>query len=89
MKRIKRFGVLNTAVTMAAIYAVLGLVVALLMLVAGSMIPGGRGMTFGVIGIIVLPIIYGVIGFIAIAICCAVYNFVAAKTGGIEVETEG
>ena len=91
MKRIKKFGVFQTAKVFAIIYFIIAAIFmipfGLLSTALGSeAIPG-----FPVAGglfLILIPFIYGFIAFIMIAIACLVYNLIAQKVGGIELEIE-
>lgn len=86
-QQIRRFGVGQTAKVVAMLYALVGLVLVPIFLIAAMFSPKetvlGPGFAFA------LPIIYGVVGFVFTAIGCAIYNFVAGLVGGIEVELEG
>ena len=83
MRQLKSFNVIQTATTMAAVYAVIGAIAGVLfflgMLASGHFL-GAVGM------LIVMPIAYSVGGFILTAIACFVYNEVAKRVGGIEIE---
>ena len=90
VKRIKKFGVIQTAKVTGITYFFIGALflipMGLFSAVAGSDIPGfpmGGG-----IFMIFMPVIYGIAGFITGAIGCFVYNLIAGWTGGIEVEIE-
>jgi len=91
MKRIKQFGVYQTAKVFAFIYFLMAAIIMIpmgliSMMVGNNMFPGlpfGGGMFF-----ILLPFLYGFIGFIGVAIACAVYNLISRWTGGIELEIE-
>ncbi|QDH78468.1 hypothetical protein FKX85_05245 [Echinicola soli] len=96
-KRIKRFGVVQTASMFAIVYFVFMAII---------MIPFGLIMTvvglsgfsdhshflngFGAGGIffVFLPFIYAGIAFVMTAIGCLVYNLAAKWIGGIEVEID-
>lgn len=90
MKRIKRFGIYQTAKSISIIYFLLIAVVmipfALISLTFGS----GQfsDLPFGSFFFILLPFLYGIVVFIMVAIGCAVYNLVSQWTGGIELEIE-
>ena len=99
MKRIKRFGVFQTAKVAAIIMFFVSLIFILpVALIAG--LASGLANVAGVDGpfsffpfigglfLIILPFIYGIFAFISTAIGCLVYNFIASKTGGIEMEFE-
>jgi hypothetical protein len=90
MKRVKRFGVYQTAKVAAVIYFLISacilVPIGLLVFMFGnssSIFPFGGGMI-----LFVLPFIYGFIGFLFTALGCAIYNAVSKWTGGIEVEIE-
>lgn len=93
MKRIKRFGIFQTAKVIAVIYLLLGVVIfvplGLMISLAGleefSPFPFMSGFA-----LFFIPIIYAAIGFVVAVIGCWVYNFTSQWTGGIalEIETE-
>ena len=96
MSVVKSIGVVSYAKIMALIYAIIGfiygLLVALFILLAGSVtslgiFPGGG---LGIIGAIVFirlgPIAGAISGFVFGVISAVIYNFAASKVGGIEVE---
>lgn len=84
MAQIRRFGVGQTAKVVGALYALMGLVFAPIVLIVSMISPNKSGLGAGFA--FALPIIYGVLGFIFTAVGCAIYNFVAGLVGGIEVE---
>lgn len=97
MAVLKRIGVMSLAKFQAVIMAIFGFIVglfmALLFAVLGSITrPYGAysasdpfsGLGFAVI--IVFPIMYGIIGFIFGAITAFLYNVIAGIIGGIELE---
>jgi hypothetical protein len=76
---------------------ILGVLVALISLMAGSIAahlgqnaPPGLSAVIGFAGglgaIIIMPICYGIVGGIAFAVTAALYNFAAKWTGGLEVD---
>ena len=83
-QQIRRFGVLQTAKVIGALYALLGLVFVPVILVISMVAPNKEGIGTGFA--LTLPVIYGVLGFIFAALSCAIYNFVAGLVGGVEVE---
>ena len=100
--RLKRLGVLSVALTLAAVYAVLGLIVGIFVAMF-SVLGGGLaalandesaaagpvfGLLFGAGAVIVLPIFYGILGFLGGALAAAIYNLMAKLTGGIEMTLE-
>lgn len=89
MKRIKRFGVIQTAKLVGAVYffvsAVMLIPIALIAMATGNKM---MGLPLEGILVVLLPIMYGILGFIGAALFCIIYNFVASKIGGIELELE-
>jgi len=102
-KRLTRIGVMSTAITLAALYAILGLVYALVYAViiaafgallgeAGSTSAGTAAFGMGVLVIAILvgsPIMFAIMGFIVGGLMALIYNFVAKYTGGIAFEVSG
>jgi hypothetical protein len=83
-QQIRRFGVGQTAKVIGVLYALMGLVVVPIFLIASMYSPNKPA--FGAGFALLIPILYGVLGFIFTAIACAIYNLVAGLVGGIEVE---
>lgn len=91
MKRIKRFGVIQTAKVAGVIYFLIaavfmvpfGLITLLVPNTSSSFFPSFGGAFF-----IFLPFFYGIAAFIMTAIGCLVYNAIAKWIGGIEIEVE-
>lgn len=87
MKRIRRFGVYQTAKVAAIIYFLFGLIMVGMLnsVFLGKWLPESAisGIFF-----LFIPFIYGIIGFMFTAAFCAIYNFTVRWTGGIEVEFE-
>lgn len=54
----------------------------------GMMGGGGFG-AFGLLAIVILPIVYGIGGFIYGTVVAVIYNFIARIIGGIVLEFEG
>ncbi len=84
--RIKRFGVASTALTVAMIYFVLGLVIAPLIYMVSANAPSNQklpGLVF-VLG----PFFYAVFGYVFAAIGCFLYNIIAGWTGGVALTLE-
>ena len=100
MVRIRRFGIVRTATTVAALYAVIALVFVVLfglialagVAVRPRQLPDGdrgrrrrgRDPVRGLRRVL----FYAVIGWIFTAIACALYNFVAGLRRGIEIQVE-
>lgn len=96
-RRLTNINPLKLGITLAVIYGVLALIIAvpmfLLMSLAGvaSAAKGddqALAALFSGVFIIFLPVIYAVIGFIAGVITAFIYNLVAKWTGGVEFTTE-
>ena len=91
MKRIKRFGVLQTAKIVSLMYFILIAVIMIPIGIISTLVSGLFGSTFPAFGgamFFILPFVYGAVIFVMTALGCLVYNFVAQWTGGIEVEVE-
>ncbi len=102
MHRVTRFGVIQTANMIGALYFALGVVGALLFALMRSAIEGMGGMggmggmesqgaAFGVMSgmfLFLAPLFYGALGWVATAIGCLFYNLVGRFVGGIAVELE-
>ena len=86
MKRIKKFGVAQTAKVVATIYGVMALIFVIPMMIFGSF--SGVTPFGGSYVMLLMPLAYWVLTFIMTAIGCFVYNIIAEKTGGIEIEVE-
>ncbi len=89
IRRIRRFGILQTAKVVAVLYGLIGLLFAPIFLLVGMFAKdttGGFGM--GIVGAIAMPILYAVFGFITTAIGCGIYNVLGGITGGVEFELE-
>lgn len=90
-KRIRRVSVFQTAKVSAVLYGLMGLLAVPFVFLASMLSPGETnlfGIGAGLVGAIMLPVIYAVFGFIFTAIGCAIYNAVAGVIGGIEFEVE-
>ncbi len=93
---IKRIDVLSAGKISGIIAAALGLIAGLVILLFGSVFSGLMGSEAGgsfaalggIMGVIILPILYGVLGFIGGALQAFIYNIAAGFVGGIRIETE-
>ena len=94
---VKRVGVLSIAKIEALIMAVFGLIIGVvsglffgLISAVMSTASGGSAAAggFGILGVIVFPILYGIMGFCAGALGAVIYNFAAGFMGGIEMDLE-
>ncbi len=89
MKVIKKIGVLSFAKIEAVLMAIVGLAYGIIFAVFGGGAlteAGAIGAGYGVLGIIILPIMYAVMGFVLGAVGAYLYNLVAKRIGGIEIE---
>jgi len=95
MVRLRRFGIVQTATSIAVMYAVVVFVffaiLAVITLFAGSAARADQlgGFAAGGIGLLVIGVLaallYAALGWVFTAIACALYNVVAGWTGGIEM----
>jgi hypothetical protein len=90
--RIRRFGIASTALTVAVIYFVLGLIIAPIFFLAmlgarpsdsATVAPHLPGLVF-----LLAPFIYAVFGYVFAAIGCFIYNVIAGWTGGVALTLE-
>jgi len=92
MKRIKRFGIFQTAKIGGLMYFALGCLLIPLFGIQSMLMSAfatDSPFPFGSLFFIGIPFIYGILGFIMTAIMCAIYNFVVSLVGGgIEFEFE-
>lgn len=96
MKEIKKIRVLSMAkifgLTSAIIGLVLGLLIGFIMFVVGSVIGTSNilspiyGVSLGILGFVLIPLIHGIFGFLIGALTALLYNIFAQWIGGIEVE---
>ena len=91
--RLKRLGVVSTALVSGVIYAALGLVVGIAVAAASVFLPGPaipfvRGRLVGGLAIVVLPLLYGVAGFLIGALTALLYNVTARLVGGVKLLLE-
>ena len=92
---LRRVGVLYMGKFMAVMYAIIGLIfgvlIAAVSMIGGGMLGGDGGAmgvigSFGLLSIVILPVLYAVIGFIAGLIGGLLYNVTANLSGGIEMD---
>ena len=92
VSRIRNIAVVQYALVSGILYAIIGLIVAVCVLLFGSAVhsvmPGMRGGGFGFLSIFIFPIMYFIGGFIFGLIFSALYNLVAGWTGGVEITLE-
>ena len=85
-QRIRRFGVGQTAKVLGVLYALMGLVLVPIFLIAAKYSTTGAG--YGTSFAVAIPVVYGIVGFVFTAIGCLIYNLVAGWVGGIEIEMD-
>jgi hypothetical protein len=91
---VKRIGPLSCAKLAGTLYGILGLcfgavmsVVALAGGFAGqSQESAAFGTIFGVLAIVIVPVLYGGLGFVMTLITAALYNLLAGVVGGVEID---
>jgi hypothetical protein len=91
MKRIKRFGVLQTSKVVAINLFFIALIFMVPFALMSRSLMASKVMGFqfgGGLFFFLLPVLYAVMGFIGTALTCVIYNYIAGWTGGIEVEFE-
>ena len=93
--RIRRFGVVKTANTVALMYTVFfGVIFLIVGLIGGLAYIGGSGANSSLglpsflIALFIGVVVYAILGWIVTAIACVVYNAAASRTGGIQMELE-
>jgi hypothetical protein len=95
MYRIRRFGIVKTATTVAVLYMVIVAIFVVPFLVLAAI--AGTGMasgdtSFNVGGVLAVGLaaifLYGLLGWVITAIACAFYNLVAGWIGGVEIQLE-
>lgn len=92
IQRIRRLGIGQMAKVMGALYFLIGILIAAIIGLFGSMLPSAReegAALFGGAFLVAMPIIYGLFGVVAGALVAWLYNVVAGFTGGIEMELDG
>jgi drug/metabolite transporter (DMT)-like permease len=86
---INRVGPLSCAKVVGLLYAILGLVTGGIISVVSPFLGQARpeaGPIFGVVAIVVFPVLYGVVGFVMTVIMAWLYNALAGLVGGIEID---
>ena len=94
-RELKKIDVVSFAVVIGLVDAVIGFIMAIITLAlgfsflsfmgpaAGSMMALGA---FGLLAVIIYPVVFFIAGFIGAAIVAIVYNFVASRYKGILIE---
>jgi hypothetical protein len=91
---IKRIDPRSLSRVLGVLYTILGLIAGVVFALAamaggfGDGLPFGSGALFGVLGLVLWPVLYGLIGWIGGWIFAALYNWVAGRFGGIVLETQ-
>ena len=94
---LRRVGVWSAAKLSGVLYAAMGLVFGVFMLLFQGVMsqfdfggqqffPGPAGLLFGVGSLVTLPILYGVMGIAGGAAAAAGYNVIAGWIGGLEFD---
>jgi hypothetical protein len=90
MQEIKSVDIMSWAKIHALFGIVFGLIYGIMFALMGAAIGFSRGMpgveAFGLLSIIMFPIIFAIFGFIGGAITALLYNFFSDKMGGIQVD---
>lgn len=87
-KRLVRVGPLKAGIILGILYAIAGLIVAPILIIAALFGNGGGEAVAGIAVGIVIPFAYGIAGFIGGVIVAALYNMIVKFTGGLEFEVE-
>ena len=83
-KQIVQVSILQSAKVMAALYFVISIPFALLMMIPAMLSPS-PGMSVGML--ILMPVFYTIFGFLFSLFGAWIYNLVAARIGGFEFQT--
>ena len=83
-KQIVKVSILQSAKVMAALYFVISIPFALLMMIPAIFVPSA-GYSVGMA--IAMPIFYTIFGFLFSLLGAWIYNLVAARIGGFEFQT--
>lgn len=88
-KRLTRIEPWQTAKTLAVVYFLLGLVLAVPLGLLSSLAPAAPGEESPGIGFfLILPFLYGIGALVFVPIACWIYNEAARRVGGIEISVE-
>lgn len=92
---IKRIDPRSLSRVLGVLYAILGLIAGVVFALVGlagagfgNAMPFGSGALFGVVGLVLWPLLYACIGWIGGWIVAALYNWVAGRFGGIVLDTQ-
>jgi hypothetical protein len=93
--KLKKIGVLSMGVNMAVYAGLLGVLIGVMfalfsLLGAGASNVEGAGMlaSFGLLSVIIFPIVYGIAGFIGGVIAALFLNIAYKITGGLELDLQ-
>ena len=94
---VKRIEVLPTALVLAVVAAVLGLIEGVIVALGAGALIGMAGASqvgihmvgilAGIASIVIFPIVAFIVTFIVVALAAIIYNFVAERIGGIKFES--
>ena len=86
IKRLRRISPWQTAKTLALVYFLLCIVMAIPLGLGSSLVPAAPGQTQpGIVFFLCVPFLYALAALIFVPIGCWIYNFAARYMGGIEV----
>lgn len=85
-KQIVQVSILQSSKVMAALYFVISIPIALIMLIPTMLAPS-PGVGFSLAMVILMPVLYAVFGFLFSLLGAWVYNLIAARIGGFEFQT--
>ena len=86
MLRVKKVGILSFALFNMILSAIIGLIQGIFIVVAGESMIGGLLGSFGLLIIIINPILVGALGFVMGAVMGLVVNLVFKSIGGLQVD---
>ena len=90
IKRLSRVSPWQAGKTLAVVYFLLGLIIAVPFALLVSLIPGVPGQERpSALFVVFLPVLYGLAGLVFVPLGCWIYNVAARLTGGVEVAVEG
>jgi len=90
MKKITRINPKSLAKVFGALYAIMGFIGGLIFALIGivTAASGQMGGLFGLVSLLLLPLLYGMMGLVFGYITALLYNLIAKKIGGVEIELE-
>lgn len=89
IKRLSRVSPWQAGKTLAVVYFLLSLFIAVPLGLLMSLMPAVPGQERpGALFIIFMPVLYGLAGLIFVPLGCWIYNVAARLTGGVEVSVE-